>query len=188
MNRWYVLVVLSPILGLAVDCLSQIVIARASRLRGPYASLSAGILIGLVVCMAITSIGLASDDVAMADKVAFVLMNLASYLALAFGYFNFVNLTLASLRIRLLAELLSAGGSLPKQALLAGYNSERVIEIRLDRLLKGGHLVERNGLFYIGKRGFLAIALVYNVLRRVFIGPWPAFPGDVEQVTEKVAT
>ena len=96
--------------------------------------------------------------------------NLAAYLALAFGYFNFINLNIASLRIRMVQELAEAGGAMPVEALTGLYNTEAVISVRIDRLVSGGHLVERQGRFYSGQRKFLVVGRIFDILRLVILG------------------
>ena len=93
-----------------------------------------------------------------------------SYLALAFGYFNFVNLTVASLRIRLLEEIREAGGLLPTNTLKTAYNSREVVANRLQRLLQGGHLIEKNGRLHSGRLPFLIVARIFDSLRWFIIG------------------
>jgi hypothetical protein len=102
--------------------------------------------------------------------VGYGLLNLLTYLALAFGYFNFVNLTIASLRIRLLEEILDAGGELSAGRLRAAYNADSVSDLRLARLLRGGHLVERNGRLVIGRRRFMIVARIFDFLHWLIIG------------------
>jgi hypothetical protein len=45
--------------------------------------------------------------------------------------------------------------------------------------------VDRNGRLVVGKRRFLGIAIVYNILRRIVIGPWP--PYDAGETTPETA-
>lgn len=175
MPTGYPMVVLAPVAGLAADCISQVLWARVGWRGNPYTSMAVGIVVGLAVAGVVTAIGLRSADLNATDTAAFTTLNMTAYLALAFGYFNFVNLAIASLRIRLLCEILDAGGSLPRATLLAGYNTGQVIDLRLRRLVGGGHLVERSGRLFIGKRRFLGVAIVYNILRRIVIGPWPPY-------------
>lgn len=175
MSTGYPTVVLAPVAGLAADCISQVLWARTARQSNPYTSLAVGILVGFAVATAATGIGLRTANLNAADSVALVMMNVAAYLALAFGYFNFVNLAIASLRIRLLCEIHDAGGSLPKTSLLAGYNTKEVIDLRLHRLVHGGHLIARDDVLTIGKPWFLRIAILYNALRWIIIGPWPPY-------------
>ena len=105
-----------------------------------------------------------------ADVLGFPLMNLVAYLALAFCYFNFVNLGITSLRIRMLQEVLARGGRMSKANLLACYNTGRMVELRITRLIEGGHLVERNGRLQVGKGRFLLLARIFDALRRIVFG------------------
>ena len=106
----------------------------------------------------------------LADGVALTGVNAMAYLALAFGYFNFVNLNIASLRIRMIQELAESGGRLPTAHLIGLYNTETVIALRIDRLTSGGHLVERDGRYYSGKRRFLIVARIFDFLRWAILG------------------
>ena len=94
----------------------------------------------------------------LSDGLVLFSLNAVAYLALAFGYFNFVNLNIASLRIRMIQELAESGGRLPIDRLTGLYNTQNVAALRIDRLTRGGHLVEREGKYYSGKRRFLIVA------------------------------
>ena len=176
MESVYPAIVMAPVLGLAADSVGQVVTARLIPGRSPYISMAVGILIGMLASIAMTTIAVQWSSFSQIDSACFQLLNAGTYLALAFGYFNFVNLTIASLRIRLLGELLSAGGALDRGSLLEAYNTRKVFDVRLNRLVDGGHLVDRDGRFFIGKRRFLAVARIYNFLRWFVIGPWPSDP------------
>jgi hypothetical protein len=105
------------------------------------------------------------------DTAAYVAMNGFASLAFAFGYFNFVNLTVASLRIRILEELLGSGGWLSRDAILDRYGTSSVADLRLERLVGGGHLVERNGRLHTGRLQFLLVARIFDALRWLILGP-----------------
>ena len=51
MDRAYPAIVLAPILGLAVYCLTQVGIARLRPRRNPYLSLAIGLVAGLVAAV-----------------------------------------------------------------------------------------------------------------------------------------
>lgn len=170
MDMPYALVVLTPVFGLAAYCVAQIAIARTWCDRSPYHSLSLGFVCGLLAVCAAAAWSLSRMDIALRDRVGYFVLDVLTYLALAFGYFNFVNLTVASLRIRLLEELLAAGGSLPRDQLLGCYNSRTVAELRLDRLVRGGHLEEHDGRLRVGKVRFLVVARIFDALHRLIIG------------------
>jgi len=170
MKEWYPILVLAPVLGLTVYCVAQLLASRFGQWQNPYASLTIGFIVGLAVMLALSIATLGWMGTPAIDTVSFLCLNIASYLALAFGYFNFVNLTIASLRIRILEELLESGGSMPIDRLLLQYNSENVITARLQRLVSGGHLLERSGHFYIRQKRFLLVARVFDCLRWFILG------------------
>ena len=170
MTDHHPLVALAPVIGLAVNCVSHVVAARISRGRNPYPALAIAATIGLVTTVAITLAACSRGGVAVADMLALVAMNALASLAFAFGYFNFVNLTVASLRIRILEELADAGGRLPRSVLLDRYGTESVADLRLERLVGGGHLVERNGRLHTGRLHFLIVARIFDCLRGLVFG------------------
>lgn len=164
------LVVFAPVIGLAACCLSHLVVARLIRGRGPYAALAVGAVVGLGVTVTLTlaAVGFGADDVAAV--IGLLAVNVVAALAFAFGYFNFVNLAIASVRIRMLEELAAAGGWLPRATLLDRYGTQSVADIRLERLVGGGHLVERNGRLHTGRLQFLIVARIFDGLRRLIFG------------------
>ena len=165
------LLALAPVIGLVVYCGTHIVTARVVRGRNPYPALAIGALAGLVATVATTLAACWSAVMPFIDTLALGGLNAVAFLAFAFGYFNFVNLTVASLRIRILEELADAGGGLPRATLLDRYGTSSVADLRLDRLVRGGHLVQRNGRLYTGRLQVLLVARIFDGLRRLIFGP-----------------
>jgi hypothetical protein len=170
MSDAYPLLVAAPILGLAVYCVSQVALSRLRHAAAPYASLTGGFLCGLFAVMGIAAAALARMQPPVMDSLGFLAINLLTYLAFAFGYFNFVNLNIASVRIRVLQELWLSGGCMAKDRLRALYNTDGVIALRLERLTRGGHLLERQGRYYTGNLRFLLVAKLFDGLRRLILG------------------
>jgi hypothetical protein len=166
----YALVALAPVFGLAAYCISHVVLSRTNRSRGNYYPLVLGCQCGLAVTAAISLAALLGMHCGLADGLALAGLNLTTYLALAFGYFNFVNLNITSLRIRMIQELADSGGRLPADALAGLYNTETIIALRIDRLTRGGHLAQRGGRYYSGKRRFLLVARIFDLLRWAILG------------------
>jgi len=166
----YAVLVLAPVFGLMVYAVSQIVIIRAAPDRSPYFSMFVGNIAGFLLSLVVTIGWLWGSELSTPNKVALFAMNFAIYLGVGFCYFNLVNIIIASLRVRMLEEIWLAGDGLPARQLLDGYNSEKVFEVRIARLLNGGHLVESDGRFVNGKKRFLWLALFWEVLRRVILG------------------
>jgi len=170
-------IVIAPVIGLALDCLTHVVASRVLGGRRPYPALVAGAIVGIVATMAITAVGCIRAGAGFVDCTALLSLNTVVAAALAFGYFNFVNLTIASLRIRILEELVAAGGRLPRSTLLGRYGTDNVVSLRLERLVGGGHLVERNGRLHIGRLHFLVVARIFDGLRWIVFGrPHPTHP------------
>lgn len=164
------LVALAPVIGLAVYCVGHILAARLIRGRNPYPALALGAVMGLVATVVITLVACIRGGNSFTDTLALTAMNMVAALGFAFGYFNFVNLTIASLRIRILEELADSGGWLPQTALLDRYGTGSVADIRLERLVGGGHLVERSGRLYTGRLQFLVVARIFDAVRALMFG------------------
>lgn len=164
------LVTLAPVIGLAVYCVCHIVAARVIRGRNPYPALAVGAVVGVAATVAITLVACVRGGDSFVDTVALTAMNTVAALGFAFGYFNFVNLTVASLRIRILEELADSGGWLPRTALLDRYGTGSVADIRLERLVGGGHLVERDGRLHTGRLQFLVVARIFDAVRSLIFG------------------
>jgi hypothetical protein len=170
MADYRLLVAVAPVIGLAVYCLGHIIAARLIRGRNPYPALAIGAAMAIVVTVAITIVACLRGGDSAADTLALAGMNAVASLGFAFCYFNFVNLTIASLRIRILEEICDSGGWLSRAALLERYGTGSVADIRLKRLVDGGHLVERNGRIYSGRLQFLLVARIFEVVRSLIFG------------------
>jgi len=164
------LVALASVIGLAVYCIVHVVVARIIRSRNPYPALVIGAVMGLVVTVAITLVACTRAADSAVDMIALTAMNAIASLGFAFGYFNFVNLTVASLRIRILEEIADADGWLSRAAILDRYGTGSVADIRLERLVGGGHLVERNGRLHTGRLHFLVVARIFDAVRSMIFG------------------
>jgi hypothetical protein len=166
----YALLATAPVFGLAVYCLSHLAACKMIRNRGNYFPLVIGCACGLAATAVTSVAALIWMQSSLADGFALAGINMLAYLAFAFGYFNFINLNIASLRIRMLQELAEAGGRLPAEHLTGLYSTETVIAVRIDRLARGRHLIERDGRYYSGKWQFLFVARTFDLLRWAILG------------------
>lgn len=167
----YPWLVLAPVIGLAAYCLIHLLAAQVSRGPSPYPALVGAFAPGLLATALVSGWALHAMEAPWADVVGYGLLNLATYGALGWGYFHFVNLCIASLRIRVLEEIAEAGGEMDAAALLTRYNTEGMIELRISRLTSGGHLVVRDDRYHSGKPQFLLAARFFDLLRSLILGP-----------------
>jgi len=181
---WYPIIVLSPVLALATNCAAHVAVARISGNSGPYRAIVRAAIVGLGVVVALTLIGCRRLALPRHDVVSLIFLNSVAYLALSFDYFSFVNLCLTSLRIRMLREIQGAGGSLAGERLGELYDDRSMTNLRIDRLVSGGHLVLREERLYSHKSFFLAIATFFDWLRWFVMGPKADHQGRGWQRTE----
>ena len=167
----YPAVVWAPVLGVAGYVLCHILLSRFASRRSQRFAIMAGFAIALFFEIALSIVALRSTNAALSDCWAFLILNLLTYAALSFGYFGFVNLNLASLRVRILKEFVRRGrDTLGSEELLADYNAEAIAILRLTRLIKWKQIVERDGLLYSGRPGFLILAKAVAAGRWIVYG------------------
>jgi hypothetical protein len=94
---------------------------------------------------------------------------------LLFGswWFIFLNIAQAmesSIRVQLVRELLASGGSLPYAQLLDRYNDEGLVRLRLQRLVAGGTVIQREGRLFLQSRPTYLLARFFRLLKVALFG------------------
>ncbi len=157
-----------PVGGLAVYTLSHLLISNVLRGRRYLTTLVIAAIPGLVAAALLHRrlLGLSMT----AESLSLATVNLLTYLCLAWCYFHFINIMVASLRIRLIREM-AAAGSLSQSDILGRYDARAVVDRRLERLLAGGHLARRaDGRLTVGSPFFLVIFDLFQMLKVAILG------------------
>jgi hypothetical protein len=174
------ILVLSPILGLVVDCACHVVVSNCISSGSVVRKLFMGVLAGLVAVAAISAVATSRMGAQGQDRWGLMALNILTYLALAYGYVGYVSMNMTSLRIRVLKEVLECGGGLPKAQLLARYSGDDVVSSRIRDLISGGYLIDQGGRLHSGKPAVLIIAILWDFMRWVVLGrnrtPFPSLP------------
>jgi hypothetical protein len=157
-------IAIAPLAGLALTVLAQITVVHVSGGKVG-TSIVIGILGGLAVTLAVIALGRAGAPGATGGFVDIWLLGVATYLALAFGFWAFLNLNITSMRIRILRELLRAGGRLALSDMAVSYTPAERLRRRLKRLETGGQITLENGRWLLGSWQVLAIARGVEALR-----------------------
>ncbi|MBU1042614.1 MAG: hypothetical protein KKF77_16090 [Proteobacteria bacterium] len=162
---------LAPVIAAGADVAVHLLLSHVLPRGAQRKAILLAFTVGLAVLGYVTLTGL-QHGFAPGDRLAYAVLNLAAYWGLAFGYFTFVNLNIASLRIRILKELLAS----PRQRLdtadlLTRYDAKAVLEKRLERLVDGRQLELRNGRYHSGQSVFLTLARVMDALKWAILGP-----------------
>jgi hypothetical protein len=167
----YPLIVLAPIVGLCADVFVHIAaswITAGKRVLGCLLSgIGAGLLTTFGVCL------VAAGRSSTLDWAALTVFDLVAYLALAYGYLNFVNLNIASLRIRVLQELRASPEGLSRAGILKLYDARSLVDARIRRLTQGNQIRVREGRFYTRPSFLLAVARGINLMKFVVLGKRP---------------
>ncbi|MDX1965731.1 MAG: hypothetical protein SFV23_01050 [Planctomycetaceae bacterium] len=162
--------ILAPVAGLAVLSCGHLALCQIVRPRAGLRTLIAAFLAGFAVTLFLTTQAARSGGQHEgADLCGLVGLHGMTYVAFAYGYANFYNLGIASLRIRILQELLSAPHGLAQQELLNRYNGKRIAQSRLERLVQS-HQIEFDGHRYVSQPSLLLrIAVLFRVLKRLIL-------------------
>jgi hypothetical protein len=150
-------------------------VACAHLLRRVGVSIIAGILSGLAATAAGAAFGLA-PAYTPGRSLPVLAMTLATYLALAFGYWTFVNLNITSLRIRVLREILGSDDGISRSELLTRYSAEEFLRRRLERLKHIRQMSCTNGYWRLESPTLLVLAQTMAALRLLVL-PSKARPG-----------
>jgi len=153
----------SPIVGLFVNVLVQVLSFRFFRHLGLLKSIFLGFGTGFFVLLLLSLI-------LSQQLVTSIFVQGLTYIALSYSYFNFINLGQTSRRIRILREFKSAPDGLSEEELLERYNSKEIIERRIERLLISKQIIIKNNNYYIGNPVMLLAAKFLVVLKIILLG------------------
>jgi hypothetical protein len=163
-------IALAPVIGLAVDVAAHLAATWLLRLLKLYPRLLVGAICGGAATITIALAAAGSANLTTVDTAALVAFDAATFAILSFGYFNFVQLNISSLRVRIANEIHDSPAGLEPQRLTELYNAQRVVDERLDRLARGGQIELRNGRYYHRKSLVYAISLAMDACKRITLG------------------
>ena len=159
------LLALAPIGGLALNVAVQVAWCRWRRPPQLLRSVVIGFSAALVAVLAVTTLAAFWAQLAPIEIAAQVTVNLMTTVLLGYGYFNFINLGETARRVRILREVVEAGGCLSEEELLRRYGAQEMVARRLGRLLSKGQVVVREGRYHLGRRTVLRMAQAVEWLR-----------------------
>lgn len=159
------LLTFAPIIGLATNCLTHILCRKVFGVRTGY-TLVCGFLLGLFTAAVIVA---ANEPAAISagDLTGLWATFGLTYVALAFGFWAFLNLNMTSLRIRMLRELLHSRHGMARTELLGRYSPEEFLRRRLARLERSGDLALSGGHYCLGSRKLLYLDHCLKILRAI---------------------
>ncbi len=163
--------VINPILGLLINVLAQGFSFKLISRLGLLKSIVLGFFTGLLSVIIIDIYNLFdSFSAAKIDALSIISVNIIIYASLGFCFFSFVNLGETARRVRILREFDEAANGLSMQEILERYNAGDIMEMRLNRLIKNGQVLHKNGRYYIGGSLMLSMAKIIVLMKLVVLG------------------
>jgi len=159
----------SPIAALAINMVVQIVGFRLRRGSHFFRSVVEGLFVGglgLLIIEALLIIG----DQTQGDSVAMALLvNVPTYLALSYCYYSFVQLGQTSIRLRMYSEIASRATGVTIEEMEREYDESALTDMRLQRLIESGDILEKNGRYFIGRSRLLVVVNIIFVAKHIML-------------------
>lgn len=159
-----------PIIGLAINVLSQVISFRCFPKIGLLNSVFLGFLIGFFSLFLLEFRIFLIELILIKEFIAIFIVHLMTYVSLGYCYFHFVNLGETARRIRILRELKDSPDGLSLDEILERYNAREIVERRISRLIKNDQIIFKNNRYYISKTIMLLIARFLIALKLILLG------------------
>jgi hypothetical protein len=162
--------VVVPGIALMINVIAQFTAALLRPRAGFVRSVLIGFAAGLISLWALGYLIHSYQSDPPPEEAAILLVNTATYIALAYCFFAFLNLGKTSVRIRIFSELQQSRHGLTAEEVLALYNYREIVELRLDRLLNSKQVTKRDGRYFLDGRLLWSLALAVRSVKRLLLG------------------
>lgn len=125
-----------------------------------------GISLAVGLCAALsTALLLPGEDFVGSAGVATLL-----FCAWWFVFLNFFQSAESSLRVNILRHIAVSGGRLHRSELFIKYNDAALISLRIERMVQGGGILERDGRYFVASKGLRTLARFFWLLKMLIMG------------------
>ena len=162
-------IILAPVAALATNVISQVLVVRLQKGRHFLRSLATGFLIGALTLAGLEILFQNATGGAFSFWQS-VAVNLPLYAGLSYCYFHFANLGQSSIRIRIYSEIAKESDGVGILHILTDYDENRLIQMRLQRLIESGDIKEKDGSYFIGRARLVLIAKLIFAAKRFILG------------------
>jgi len=158
-----------PFVSLCANMIFQIMFTRNSR-KGLLAAIVIGFVLGSIFDL-VVNVALIYYSQITWYEFGGVLVSYTTYTALSYCYFHFVNLGETARRIRILQEIGETKKGMTLEDLLARYNAEYMLRIRIARLVNSRQIKLVDGKYKIDSKIMLMICSLMSHLRFLLLSP-----------------
>lgn len=166
---------LIAMVGMVVAIVAHVVVSRAGA--GPLRAYARSLLAGAIFTALACSLAL-SQSAIDGWVVATTVLLFCSWWFIFF--LNILQAMESSIRVNLIREILANGGSIPRARLDERYNDGKLIKLRLERLLAGGVITEREGKLFVTSASSRFLARFFKLLKVILIGKESEFSEDID--------
>ena len=172
--------ILVPVVALAVNVAAQILFFRATRGTHFMRSIIGGCLAGLGALAVLSVVKVSVVGLSFSELANGLLVDAPVYFALSYCYYNFVQLGQTSVRIRLYTEIAARPAGMASGDIARLYNEEALMQLRVERLVESGDIVQRGGRYFVGRRRLVWVARIIFAGKRLLLGRESEFglPGE----------
>lgn len=163
------LLLAAPALGTVANIIFQFTLYRASR-GALLMSIVVGLGAGAAVTIVVIIFALFQAPTEIFDGVALTVSVFFIYGGAGLAYFCLINLGETSLRIRMLQLILDSPNGLTVPEILAIYNDETLVAVRLQRMAEYRRAVLIDGVFYPRRSLLFAASWASELLKRLLYG------------------
>jgi len=168
-HGWWL--VLSPIFGLVLNIILQILSHRFVSRLGLLRSIFLGFGIGFVFVVGWEILRFNQGYYyGVEDFWAILGVNAITYGFLGYCYYSVIGLGETARRIRLLKDLYVAPEGLSQKEILARYSAKDMVDMRLGRLIHNGQVKVVDGRYFIGKPLMLFLAKFAIFMKLMVLG------------------
>ncbi len=156
-------IILIPLIGLALNSLSQVIIIRYIKKIGMLKSIISGFFIGLVSVIYL--------ELSVQGRFLLIdfVTNLLIYISLGYCYFHFINLGETARRIRILIEIYNSKSNLSLEEILSKYNAKLITDARLKRLVSNKQIKESVAKYYISNQTMVFFSKIINLMKLIIL-------------------
>jgi hypothetical protein len=164
-----ILLLMAPAAGSIINFLAQLALVRISSGIKLVIVVLVAFCIGASIVAALAAIAFSLTMTSLPDVLALTMTVFVIYSAASFILFALINLGETSLRIRMLALLMSAPNGLTELQLIQTYDNETLVRIRLDRLRANNGAGFVDGIYYpILSLPFVAAFIIRTAKRLIY--------------------
>ena len=161
--------ILSPLFGLLINVIAQVLSCRHANKLGLLQSVFIGFLCGFVAVLTIETAYYFATELTLMESLGQLTLSSITYVVLGYCYFHFINLGETARRVRIVRELWESEKGLSMDELLERYNASEIVNVRLQRMISNKQIVFRDDKYYIGNPIMLYLAKAIVIMKLILL-------------------